>query len=204
MEPSRRAKLEIEGKMWKNAKLRLNADSRFTTTLDHQELCDRLLILERFMQKHCDYEATKAREEFIVEKQKVLDGYVKEAMLKEREWENILERTTEKAKALLMKNFLPCVNNERKLWSDKIVDQATHANSPNILDMVIAVAPALIDTVDCIVNPARYLKWLTEDFARSDSPLVYEYTREITPEQRHQHVSEHVKINIQLRTVLIP
>lgn len=201
MEPSKRAKLEIEGKAWGNAALRLNADPRFTTTLTHQELCDRVLILERFIQDN--YDPAKAREKFIDEKRKGLDGYFKEELQKHADMENMLERTIEEAKALLMQHFIPYVNNERKAWQEKVEDEITQAKSPTILEMIFAVAPALID-IDCIVNPDRYLKWLTESFGRTDSPLTYQYTREITPEQRHQHLSNHGTINIELRKVLIP
>ena len=149
-----------------------------------------------------NYNPANARRMFIDEKEKVLDGYFKDELAKHTNMENMREKAAEEGAALLMQHFVPYVDNERKKWNDRIVDDM-QIKSPTILDMVIAVCPYLVD-IDCLVNTDKYLKWMTEDFNRPDSPLVYLYTRKITPEQRHQHMNEHVEINIELRKVLIP
>ena len=202
MEPSRQAKLEIEGKARGNAALRLNADPRFTTFLTHQELCDRLLILEHALD---NYNPTKAREKFIADKKQALDEYFKEEVQKVADEENLAKMAVEEGKRLLMENLVPFVLvdglEKRAKWTDKISDDVTQHQSPTVLEMLLEVCPSL-ENIDCITRTEKFMEWLTNDFANHED--TWRQERKLSERQKEDHVEKTFKVTITCKPILQP
>ena len=205
MEPSKRAKLEIEGKAHGNATMRIDTHPIFqrVSGIDGNrtaEIFEHLSIIRLFLQEKYGLDYDKERQHFSKVRAETFERYNQEELKKLMQKEETARMAIEVGKQLVMQYLVPFIDEQRVKWTEKITDDVTKQETPNIITMVSEVAD--IGNIDSILRPKKFMEWLINDLAGCE--LSYRRERDLTLEQKEHNVNATFKVVIICRPVLTP
>jgi len=200
----------LRGKASGNATMRIDTHPIFQriSGIDGNrttELFENISIMKLFLQEKFEFDYNKERQHFSKVRAELFERYYQEELKKLVQKEETARMAVEEGKRLIVQNLVPFVgvgDGKRMKWEDRIIDDLTQQETPNILTMVLEVAPSLGD-IQCIVKPEKYLEWLTNSFANHE--IVWEQERkQLSERQKEDHVEKTFKVVITCKPVLTP